>query len=106
MFEHGVEDSEQLAHGGNQRDFGRFTALTQALIKSTQCRLMTDRGEGRHIERSPHLCTTAEDRARAAPRSALAAEKIGEEEQLAINPSCAGQSTNQLPSPTPSTETG
>ena len=36
----------------------------------------------------------------------LAAGKTGEEEQQAINPSHAGQSTNQLPSPTPSTETG
>jgi hypothetical protein len=74
MFEHGIEDSEQLAHGGNQRDFGRFTALAQTLVKSTQCRLMTDRGQGRHIERSTHLRATAEDRAWAAPRSALAVE--------------------------------
>ena len=36
----------------------------------------------------------------------LAAGKTGEEEQQAINPSRAGQSTNQLPSPKPSTETG
>jgi putative transposase len=35
----------------------------------------------------------------------LAAGKIGEEQQT-INPSPAGQSPNQLPSPTPSTETG
>jgi putative transposase len=35
----------------------------------------------------------------------LAAEKIGEEQE-AINTSCTGQSPNQLPSPTPSTETG
>jgi hypothetical protein len=44
MFEYGIEDSEQLAHGGNQRDFGRFTAHAQAWVKSTLCRLMTDRG--------------------------------------------------------------
>lgn len=63
MFEYGIEDSEQLAHGGNQRDCGRFTALAQALVKSMQCRLMTDRGQGRHIERGTHLRAAAEDRA-------------------------------------------
>jgi hypothetical protein len=39
--------------------------------------------------------------------SAAGSGKIGEEEPEAINPSCGGQSTNQLQSPTPSsTETG
>jgi len=75
MFEHGIEDSEQLAHGGNQRDLGRFTALAQALVKSTQCRLMTDCGQGRHIERGTHLRAAAEDRAWAAPRPALTVER-------------------------------
>ena len=40
MFERGIEDSKQVAHGGNQRDFGRFTALARALVKGAQCGLM------------------------------------------------------------------
>jgi hypothetical protein len=49
-FEHDIEESEQLVYGGNQGDFCRFIAIVQALIESTQCRLMTNRGQGRHIE--------------------------------------------------------
>ena len=33
MLEHRIEDGEQLAHHGGQRDFGGFAALPQAAVK-------------------------------------------------------------------------
>jgi hypothetical protein len=34
MFKHGIEDHEQLAHGGSEREFGRLTGAAQPLIWS------------------------------------------------------------------------
>ena len=51
MFKHGIEDHEELAHGGGERELGRFTGATQTPVKGLEGRVEAHRGEGRHVER-------------------------------------------------------
>src|SRR5260370_20396017 len=70
-FEHRVEDDQQLAHGCDDRDLGRFAGRPQAPIKAAQHWVTANRGEGGHVQRTAHLGAAAEDRTVPAPSTAL-----------------------------------
>ena len=68
MFKHGIEDHEELAHGGGERELGRLTGATQTPVKGLEGRVEAHRGEGRHVERRAH---------RRAPRPTPCAGRAG-----------------------------
>src|SRR5262245_13565912 len=51
-FEHGVENEQQLAHHGDQRDFAWFTRRAQAQVKRLEHWIAPHRGNRRHIQGS------------------------------------------------------
>ena len=52
MFCERVDDGKQLAHSGNQRDFLSLAHDIQALVVGAQHRVMSHRGQRRHVERA------------------------------------------------------
>ena len=66
MFKHGIEDHEELALGGGERELGRLTGATQTPVKGLEGRVEAHRGEGRHVERRAHRRAPAPHRALAA----------------------------------------
>lgn len=79
MSHHGVEDREQLMHGGNQGHFLGFSPLEQALVEGPNDGIMPGCHEGCHGQRgadsgspthnlafAPHLSTIAIHRCEAA----------------------------------------
>src|SRR6266849_9590875 len=74
MFEHGIEDGEQLAHGRGERELGGFAGAAQAQVKSFKRGVAAHRGEGGHVECGPHLGAATPHRARSAHGAAVAVE--------------------------------
>ena len=72
MFQHGVEDGEQLAHAGRQGHLFRFAGRTQALIEGPDHRIEAGRDDGAHIEDRAHLRPSAPDSAPPPQRAAVA----------------------------------
>ena len=63
MFEHSVQDSEQLAHTGGEGCFLGFTGGTQAMVESTDDRIMAGSYQGSHVESRPYHGSPAPNRA-------------------------------------------
>jgi hypothetical protein len=53
-FEHGVEDEQQLAHGGGERDLGRLAVAPQAPIELGEHRVAAHCAKCRHVEHAAH----------------------------------------------------
>ena len=66
MFQHRVDDGQQFAHDGDQRDVRGFAGEAQQLVVGTQRQIMPSRGHGAHVQHRAD---------RAAPASAIAIER-------------------------------
>ena len=75
LFEHRVEDGEQFAHGGGERELLRFAGGQQALVEGLQDGVVTNRRDRRHVERGTHLRPPTPQSAFAAQASAIAVER-------------------------------
>ena len=55
VVHHGVQNRQQLAHAGRQRDLRGLPRRPQALIKRFEYRIIAHRHEGPHVQGGPHV---------------------------------------------------
>ena len=73
--EHGIEDDQELAHGGSQRELLGFPTGEQALIEGADHRVVARGDQRRHVERAAHGGAAAPDRPAPAHDAAVAGER-------------------------------
>jgi hypothetical protein len=61
VAQHGIEDGQQLAHGGDEGQMGGFAGFAQTAIEALECGIVLDADEASHVERRPDLDATALD---------------------------------------------
>jgi hypothetical protein len=66
MFHHGIQNRQELAHAGGQRDFRRFPCRSQTLIKPHEHRVVSDCDQRTHVQGGPDMGATAPDGSNAA----------------------------------------
>src|SRR6266404_1002066 len=71
VAQHGVEDGQQLAHGGDESETGRFAGVAQTAVEGLERRVVLDGDQASHVERRPDLDTAALDPAPAAVSAAV-----------------------------------
>ena len=71
MFDFMIHKGQKPAHRRGQRDLWQFALSPQALVEGPQCRVGTDRTEGRHVQGQAHLGAAAADTAHALHRAAF-----------------------------------
>jgi hypothetical protein len=74
VFDHGVEDAEQLAHARYQRDFLELASVAQPLVQRTQHRIVFGDAERRHVQNLTHGSASSSDVSLAAIRAAVVIE--------------------------------
>src|SRR5689334_9780149 len=62
----GIEDGDELSHGGDEGDLGPFTGLTQTAIEGLQGWIEPHANQGCHVEGTAHRLTATADMALAA----------------------------------------
>ena len=75
MFDHCVENDQELAHARRERHLLCFPPSTQALIEGPDHRIEPGRDEGAHIEDRAHLRPSTPDRASPPQRAAVAIQR-------------------------------
>ena len=75
IFDHRIEDRQQLAHTRRQGYFFHFARRQQALVERTNHRIITGRNQRRHVQHSTHRGSTTPDRATTAPGPTIAIER-------------------------------
>ena len=75
MFEHGIDDGQQLAHAGSQGHLLGFAGGAQAQIEDANRRIEAGRHDRAHIENGTDLCASAPHRASPSERPAIAIER-------------------------------
>src|SRR2546425_680586 len=75
MFEHRIQDDQQLPHARREGHLFRFPGGTQALIERPDDRIEARRHQRGHIERRPDLRPAAPDRAFPAPCPAITIQR-------------------------------
>ena len=63
MFEHGIENRKQFSHAGGQGELLRLAGREEPLVEGPNQRVVSCRGQGRHVERGPYLGPSAPNRA-------------------------------------------
>src|SRR6266571_1842512 len=76
----GVEDGEELAHGGGEGNFAGTPGGDQALIEGTDGRVVFGGGKGGHVENAANAGAAAGNHA-SAPKGAAIAGKGGEADE-------------------------
>ena len=66
VMDQGVQVDEQLAHAGDEGDFGGLAPLSELLVVGLDDRIDAGGGEGRHVQLRPNVGATAPDRAASA----------------------------------------
>src|SRR6266566_554034 len=61
VAQHGVEDGQQLAHGGDESETGRVAGIAQTAVEGLERRVVLDGDQTSHVERRPGLDTAALD---------------------------------------------
>ena len=61
MFDHGIEDRQQLVHAGHQRHFGPLARRSEPLIEGFDDGVPSRRHHGAHIERTTNDRTATPD---------------------------------------------
>src|SRR3989442_404060 len=84
MFEHRVQNDQQLPHARREGHRFRFPGRTQAVIERANDRIVARRHEGPHIEHGADLGAAAPDRAFAAQRAAVAVERGDGRQRLGL----------------------
>src|SRR5229473_6604064 len=98
VAQHGVEDSQQLAHGGDESETGRFAALAQTAVEGLERRVVLDGDQASHVERRSDLDTAALDLALAAVSAAVPVHRSHASEGgdlVAVDPAELGQLGDQ-----------
>ena len=80
VFQHGVEDREQLPHAGGGRDLEWLAGGAQALVEDPQHRIVLATDERGHVAHGAHRGTAAPDHAFAAHRAAIAIHRCDTDE--------------------------
>ena len=75
MFQHRIDDGEQLVHAGRQRHLFGFAVRTQALIERQDHRIEAGCDEGAHVEDRAHLRPSAPDGAPPPQRATVAIQR-------------------------------
>jgi hypothetical protein len=75
MLEHGINDGEELAHAGDERDLLGLPCSAQADVEVADGGIKSRGNDRSHIERRPHMCSSTQDRATATKRSTIAIER-------------------------------
>src|SRR4051812_3543841 len=89
MFDHRVQDREELAHHGDQRHFGWFAPIAKPAIEARQRRVPPTRNQRRHVERGTRATPASKDDALPALRATVAI-KGGDADQRGDGPSIQG----------------
>ena len=55
MFQHRVENRQQLAHPGGEGDLRRFPDRPQSLIERLEDRIVAHRRQGAHVQHGAHV---------------------------------------------------
>lgn len=71
VFDHGVEDDQQLSHAGGEGDFGFFPLGLEPGIEGFEYGVMASGDEGGHVERRPESGSAAPDASLAAELSTI-----------------------------------
>src|SRR6476659_1116657 len=71
VSKHGVEDREELAHGGGEGDFPGAAGRHEALVKGPDRRVVLDRRQGGHVQHAPDVGPAAPDHPAPAEGSAV-----------------------------------
>ena len=74
-LEDGVEDDQELTHGGGDGDLGGLAAGDEARIEGADRGIAADGGEGRHVQGLADAGAAAEDHAPAAEGAAVAVDR-------------------------------
>src|SRR6476646_4201122 len=72
VTQHGVEDGQQLAHGSDEGEAGRFAGLAQTAVEGLEHRVVPDGDQASHIERCPNFDPAPLDLALAAVSATVA----------------------------------
>lgn len=72
---HGVEDSEQLVHGGHASYLLRFALLARTFVESTDGGVVADRGQRGRVKDPAHGGATAPDMALSPELAAVPVER-------------------------------
>ena len=98
MFEHGIQNGNELAHASGERHLRCFPGCTEALVESLEIRIKTYSDESAHVEHCTYLPASAPDPARASRAAAIAVERRNPgqgRDLLAIECSQLGQISEQ-----------
>src|SRR5882672_4640052 len=71
IAQHGVEDGEQLAHGGDEGEAGGFAGVAQTAVEGLERRVVLDGDQASHVERRPDLDAAPLDLSPAAVSAAV-----------------------------------
>ena len=74
MFEHGIENDQELAHTGGKGDFLGFPGSTESLVEGANYGIEARGDNGVHVQDGPHVSPATPHRAFAAQRAAVAIE--------------------------------
>jgi len=74
MFQHRIENRQQLPHARRERDLIRFARSLQPLIEGANHRIESGGDDGAHIEDGADLCASAPHGASPSERAAIAIE--------------------------------
>jgi len=69
MFQHRIQDRQQLAHACGRGNLGRLPHAAQPLVEGFKDRIMTHSDQGAHIQHAAHRGATAPHDALAFARS-------------------------------------
>ena len=74
MVSDGVEDGEELVHGGDESDFGELPGGTKALVEGSDWEIEADSGERGHVEDGANGSSATPDAALSAKGAAIGVE--------------------------------
>lgn len=74
MFQHRIENRQQLPHARRERDLLRFARSLQPLIEGSDHRIESGSDDRAHIEDGADLCASAPHRSSPAERATVAIE--------------------------------
>ena len=75
MFEHAVEDAEQLPHAGGKGQFLGLTSGTETLVEGLDNRVVPGRDQRPHVQRGPHPSSSTPHCALSSEGTAVSVER-------------------------------
>ena len=75
MFDHRIENCEQLVHASDQGDFERFALSSQTFVEVPNHGVASSGDQGRHVQSTAHRGSAAPDGAPTFERAAVAIER-------------------------------